>query len=62
MRLLHILPFLAVAIAQKKSYDGHQVQNSEEYDLMTVQVLRVGPIDDESYFVLRDLQMTSKSD
>lgn len=27
-----------------------------------VQVLRVGPLDDESYFVLRDLQMTSKSD
>merc|ERR1712130_579419 len=48
MRLLLILPFLAVAIAQKKSYDGHQV-------------LRVGPIDDESYFVLRDLQMTSNA-
>ena len=27
-----------------------------------VQVLRVGPLDDESYFVLRDLQMTSKSE
>ena len=24
------------------------------------QVLRVGPLDDQSYFVLRDLQMTSK--
>merc|ERR1712130_687977 len=48
MRLLLILPFLAVAIAQKRSYDGHQV-------------LRVGPLDDESYFVLRDLQMTSNA-
>jgi len=48
MRLLHILPLLAVAIAQKRSYDGHQV-------------LRVGPLDDESYFVLRDLQMTSNA-
>ena len=26
------------------------------------QVLRVGPLDDQSYFVLRDLQMTSKWD
>ena len=34
----------------------------EEYVHMNVQVLRVGPLDDESYFVLRDLQMTSKSD
>merc|ERR1711934_236539 len=48
MRLLQILPLLAVAIAQKRSYDGHQV-------------LRVGPLDDESYFVLRDLQMTSNA-
>merc|ERR1712055_1061369 len=48
MRLLHLLPLLAVAIAQKRSYDGHQV-------------LRVGPLDDESYFVLRDLQMTSNA-
>merc|ERR1712212_731027 len=48
MRLLLILPLLAVAIAQKRSYDGHQV-------------LRVGPLDDESYFVLRDLQMTSNA-
>merc|ERR1711971_1357949 len=48
MRLLLILPHLAVAIAQKRSYDGHQV-------------LRVGPLDDESYFVLRDLQMTSNA-
>merc|ERR1712212_1133859 len=48
MRLLLILPLLAVAIAQKRSYDGHQV-------------LRVGPLDDESYFVLRGLQMTSNA-
>merc|ERR1711936_149991 len=48
MRLLLILPLLAVTIAQKRSYDGHQV-------------LRVGPLDDESYFVLRDLQMTSNA-
>merc|ERR1712045_867915 len=48
MRLLHLLPLLAVAIAQKRSYGGHQV-------------LRVGPLDDESYFVLRDLQMTSNA-
>ena len=63
MRLLHILPLLAVAIAQKRSYDGHQVQHLKLYDHnIDVQVLRVGPLDDESYFVLRDLQMTSKSD
>lgn len=48
MRLLHFLPLLAAAVAQKKSYDGHQV-------------LRVGPLDDEPYFVLRDLQMTSNA-
>ena len=35
-----------------------------EHNIITinVQVLRVGPLDDKSYFVLRDLQMTSKSD
>ena len=27
MRLLHLLPLLAVAIAQKRSYDGHQVHH-----------------------------------
>merc|ERR1712203_396474 len=47
-RMRLILPLLAVTIAQKRSYDGHQV-------------LRVGPLDDESYFVLRDLQMTSNA-
>ena len=63
MRLLHILPLLAVACAQKRSYDSHQVQHLKLYDHnIDVQVLRVGPLDDESYFVLRDLQMTSKSD
>ena len=40
---------------------GAPPQNSERYDYNVVQVLRVGPLDDESYFVLRDLQMTSKS-
>merc|ERR1712117_474004 len=46
--LLLLLPLLAIISAERKNYDGHQV-------------LRVGPLDDESYFVLRDLQMTSNA-
>merc|ERR1711963_1350970 len=46
--LLLLLPLLAIISAERKNYDGHQV-------------LRVGPLDDQSYFVLRDLQMTSNA-
>jgi len=46
--LLLLLPLLAIVSAERKNYDGHQV-------------LRVGPLDDQSYFVLRDLQMTSNA-
>merc|ERR1712012_1130379 len=45
---LLLLPLLAIVSAERKNYDGHQV-------------LRVGTLDDQSYFVLRDLQMTSNA-
>ena len=34
MRLLLILPFLAVAIAQKRSYDGHQVDHLKFWTIL----------------------------